>query len=107
MVIARIAGLRPGTSPPPVRIAIVPFELAMSSPWWLQRRELAQIASGPDEQHQQHCDRNHCTDSIEHGHDDTRYRELDRTREEHCGVQSNQDDAHFGGSEPAVAEAEF
>jgi hypothetical protein len=29
MVIARIAGLSPGTSPPPVRIAIVPFFRAM------------------------------------------------------------------------------
>src|SRR5688572_24007458 len=26
MVIARMAGLRPGTSPPPVRIAMVPFD---------------------------------------------------------------------------------
>src|SRR5689334_2098924 len=29
MVMARIAGLRPGTSPPPVRMAMVPFEFDM------------------------------------------------------------------------------
>src|SRR5688572_26776496 len=29
MVIARMAGLRPGTSPPPVRIAMVPFEVVI------------------------------------------------------------------------------
>src|SRR5437764_13557577 len=32
MVIARIAGFNPGTSPPPVRIAIVPFPPTMPSP---------------------------------------------------------------------------
>src|SRR5207302_8776001 len=29
IVIARIAGFKPGTSPPPVRIAIAPFRVAM------------------------------------------------------------------------------
>src|SRR5690242_8201443 len=30
IVIARMAGLRPGTSPPPVRMAIVPFPIVLS-----------------------------------------------------------------------------
>src|SRR4029077_1593637 len=47
MVTARIAGFSPGTSPPPVRIPITPFLVAMLAILHLTLRDFRQVQIGP------------------------------------------------------------
>src|SRR5438132_10718225 len=47
MVTARIAGFSPGTSPPPVRIPITPFLVAMWAILHLTLRDFRQVQIGP------------------------------------------------------------
>src|SRR4029077_13787086 len=47
MVTARIAGFRPGISPPPVRIPITPFLVAMLAILYLTLRDFRQVQIGP------------------------------------------------------------